>query len=102
RLLFRYRSSRLSPALPWSGLLRLERHPLGPRFYVLGRRVHEWHVGLAVLAGAVVVSALGRVGLVAALAIALVGGWLVVKDWPDVSGRQRDTSSWRLGLHRQP
>ena len=32
-------------------MLKVERHRLGPRVYVLGRRIHEWHLGLAVLAG---------------------------------------------------
>src|SRR5581483_7542557 len=82
-------------------LLRLERHRLGPRVYVLGRRVHEWHLGLALVAAAVVVAALGRVGLLAAVVIAVVGGWLLVKDWPDLSGRP-DTAGWRLGVHRRP
>jgi len=83
-------------------MLRFERHSLGPRVYLLGRRIHEWHVGLVILAAAVVVSALGRVGLAAAAAIAVAGGWLVAKDWPDLSGRRRDTTRWRLGLHRAP
>ncbi len=34
-------------------MIRLRRHALGPRCYVLGRRLHEWHVGLAVLLGAI-------------------------------------------------
>ncbi len=83
-------------------MLRLERHRLGPRLFVLGRRVHEWHLGALVLVAAVVVGALGRVELAAAAAIALAGGWLVAKDWPDLSRRRRDTAGWRLGLHRRP
>ena len=30
-------------------MLRLVRHPLGVRMYVFRRRIHEWHLGLAVL-----------------------------------------------------
>jgi hypothetical protein len=31
-------------------MLKLDRHPLGVRVYVLRHRIHEWHAGLAVLA----------------------------------------------------
>ena len=34
-------------------MLRLDRNPLGPRVFAFGRRIHEWHLGLAVLALAV-------------------------------------------------
>src|SRR5205814_354016 len=30
-------------------MLRLERHPFGPRVYLLHRRIHEYHLGLAIL-----------------------------------------------------
>ena len=30
-------------------MLRIDRHRLGPRVYVLGARVHEWHLGAALL-----------------------------------------------------
>ena len=30
-------------------MLRLERHPFGPRVYLLRRRIHEYHLGLAIL-----------------------------------------------------
>jgi hypothetical protein len=69
--------------------VRIERHRLGPRLHVLGRRVHEYEVGLALL-----------------LAgpkrrwTAIVGAWLVVKDWPDLFPATRDRASWRLGIHR--
>ena len=33
------------------GVLRIDRHRLGPRVYVLGTRVHEWHLGAALLLG---------------------------------------------------
>ena len=32
----------------------------------------------------------------------LLGGWLVVKDWPDLTARGRDQAAWRLGIHRRP
>lgn len=82
--------------------LRLERHRLGPRVFVFGVRIHEWHLGLALAAayGAAV-----RIGLVhlrysAALALPAVGLWLILKDWRDLFRSQRDTASWQLGLHR--
>jgi lysyl-tRNA synthetase, class II len=81
-------------------VLRIDRHRLGPRVYVLGTRVHEWHLGtallLALLAGALV----DRVELSLATGIAaLAGTWLVAKDWRDLSPSRRDTTEWRLGLH---
>jgi lysyl-tRNA synthetase class 2 len=71
--------------------------------YVLGRRVHEWHLGCAFLLAVAIGMALrpdyDSVG--AALA-ALAGLWLVAKDWRDVFGSGRDTSAWRVGLHARP
>jgi lysyl-tRNA synthetase, class II len=83
-------------------LLRLERHRLGPRVYVHGIRVHEWHLGV-VLAAAYVAAI--RLGLVhvrysAMLALPAAGLWLIAKDWRDLFRSQRDTASWQLGLHR--
>lgn len=83
-------------------LLRLERHRLGPRVHVLGRRVHEWHFGLAVIALAIG----GRLGglwreELATGAIAALGAYLVVKDWHDLVPSHRDTASWTLGIHRR-
>jgi lysyl-tRNA synthetase, class II len=83
-------------------MLRLERHPFGPRVYVLRRRIHEYHLGLAVLA-ALAVGAffdLDDLGLAAVLA-ALVGLWLVAKDWRDLVPSKRDSASWQIGLHRR-
>src|SRR5438477_4100193 len=83
-------------------MLRLERHPFGPRVYVLHRRIHEYHLGLAVLAG-LAVGAFFDVddfGLATALAT-LVGVWLVAKDWRDLVPSKRDSASWQLGVHRR-
>jgi hypothetical protein len=63
------------------GMVRIERHELGPRVHVLGRRVHEYQAGLAAV---------------------LLGGWLIVKDWPDLFPGTRDKASWRLGIHQLP
>src|SRR5262249_57757818 len=84
-------------------MLRLERHPFGPRVYVLRRRIHEYHLGLAVLA-ALAVGAFFDVedfGLATALAT-LVGLWLVVKDWRDLVPSNPDSPPWHFGLHRRP
>jgi lysyl-tRNA synthetase class 2 len=69
--------------------------------YVLGRRVHEWHLGVGVLA------LLGVLDLERALhggpveyLLAFVGVWAIVKDWRDLTPRRRDTAAWRIGLHR--
>ena len=69
--------------------------------YVLGRRVHEYQVGLAVLAAVPLAMALGRGGISpSSIVLALTGAWLVVKDWRDILPSRRDTSLWRLGVHR--
>src|SRR4029078_9760125 len=91
--------------VPWHSvgtMLRLERHPFGPRVYVLRHRIHEYHLGLAVLA-ALAVGALFDVvdlGLATTLAT-FVGVWLVAKDWRDLVPSKRDSASWQLGLHRR-
>ena len=83
-------------------MLTLDRHPLGVRVYVLRRRIHEWHVGLVVLAFAAVVALIGRLGLGPPLLIGLIGLWLVAKDWHDLTPTGRDATSWQLGIHRRP
>jgi lysyl-tRNA synthetase class 2 len=82
-------------------VIRLERHPQGPRLFVLGRRVHECHVGLATLAGTAVAAAVAwRFPLWLGAALAL-GAYMTVKDARDLVPRWRDTGAWRLGLHRR-
>jgi lysyl-tRNA synthetase class 2 len=81
-------------------MVRLERHPSGPRVYVLGRRIHDFHCGFAVAAVATAIGSLGKDR--AALLLFLVAGWLVVKDWRDLFPQLRDTASWRLWIHRVP
>ena len=83
-------------------MLRIERHRLGLRVYVWGRRLHEWHLGMFVLGFAAVVGVSGRVGTVPAVVIGALGFWLVAKDWRDLVGSGRDTAAWRLGFHRRP
>ena len=83
-------------------MLRVERHRLGVRVYLFRRRIHEWHLGLAVLTADALAGLLGALAPVPSLVIALVGVWLVAKDWPDLTRSGRDATAWRLGLHRRP
>ena len=86
-----------------SVVLRIDRHRLGPRVYVLGTRVHEWHLGAALLLGLAVAAALRDIDPSLATGAALfVGVWLVAKDWHDLVPSRRDTAAWRLGLHLRP
>jgi lysyl-tRNA synthetase class 2 len=81
-------------------VLRIDRHRLGPRVYVLGARIHEWHLGVALLLGIAVGGLFDRVDdNVATGAAILAGLWLVAKDWRDLFPAHRDTAAWRLGLH---
>ena len=84
-------------------VLRLERHRLGPRVYVLGLRVHEFALGFAVLAlllggGIVEWWELTR----ATIAATALGSWLVLKDWRDLVPSKRNTAAWSLLPHRVP
>src|SRR3954453_4941851 len=80
-----------------------DRHRLGPRVYVLGARVHEWHLGAAVLVALTGALAFDRIEQrVTALASAAAGVWLVAKDWQALLPSRRDTAAWRLGLHSCP
>ncbi len=84
-------------------MFRVDRHDLGPRLYVLGRRVHECHAGLALSAAAVLVLVAGwPLPAAPALAALAVGAWLVWKDWRDLFPHLRDTAAWSAGMHRLP
>ena len=84
-------------------MLRIERHRLGPRVYVLGTRVHEWHLGLAILLALGSAALLDHAGSgFGTLALASAGVLLIVKDWRDLVPSKRDTAAWRLGLHMEP
>src|ERR1044072_1343948 len=82
------------------GVLRIDRHRLGPRVYFRGARIHEWDLGCALLPALAVAALSGRVddglGTAAALGVAV---WLIAKDWRHLSPAHRDTAAWRVGLH---
>ena len=83
-------------------MIRLERHDLGPRVYVLGLRVHEVAVGLAVLAPLLVLGATDHWEVTRRfLAVAAIGVWLVAKDWHDLFPSRRNTRAWGLVRHRR-
>src|SRR6266498_2173175 len=84
-------------------VLRICKHRLGPRVYVMGARVHEWHLGAALLlalAAGVVADRIDE-SLPAGL-LGVTGIWLIAKDWRDLSPSRRDTAAWRLGVHIRP
>jgi hypothetical protein len=83
--------------------IQLERHVQGPRVYVAGRRIHEFQLGFAILTvpGAIVPAGVPLVSLWTVVT-ALLGAYLVVKDWPDLFPATRDKASWSWGLHRLP
>ena len=80
-------------------MLRIDRHRLGPRVYVLGARIHEWHLGLALLLALAAGALADRVDGLGSAAAAVVGVWLIAKDWRDLFPAHRDSAAWRLGLH---
>lgn len=83
------------------GVLRLERHELGPRVYVLGQRIHEFALGLAVLALLLVLALTDHTEVTKRFDAAMaVGSWLVIKDWRDLFPSKRNTASWSLLPHR--
>jgi hypothetical protein len=85
----------------WRDAVRLERHRLGPRLHLFGRRVHEYQAGLAMLALPPLVAGASWTPTSPRQRLAALAGlWLVVKDWPDLFPATRDRASWRLGIHR--
>ena len=84
-------------------MLRLERHRLGPRVYVFGLRIHEFALGLTVLAVVLVGGFAELWELTRRTEVAaLFGTWLVGKDWRDLFPSKRNTASWGLLPHRVP
>lgn len=84
-------------------ICRIERHRLGPRVYLFGRRVHEWHLGVAMVSAYLVGIGLHAIAATStgALVFCAAACWLVIKDWRDLVPAFRDTASWQLGLHRR-
>jgi lysyl-tRNA synthetase class 2 len=84
-------------------LVRVDRHRLGPRLYVLGRRVHECHAGIA-LAGLALLDLLVEWPAPALPAVGLlgIGLWMLWKDWRDLFPPLRDKAAWSAGAHRPP
>jgi hypothetical protein len=84
-------------------VLRLERHLLGPRVYLCGLRIHEFALGLSVLAVLLVggFAELWELSRRTEVAV-LFGTWLIGKDWRDLFPSKRNTASWGLLLHRVP
>ena len=70
--------------------------------YVLGRRIHEWHLGAVLVTGvfAGIVTDAWEPSLLAGT-MGAVGVWLLLKDWRDLVPSRRDTAAWRVGLHRR-
>jgi hypothetical protein len=78
-------------------------HPLGPRVYVAGMRVHECWAGLVATLAVAMGHATGRTGPQPLdMAVLIVAAWMMLKDWPDFFPSRRDTYGWRVGLHRRP
>ena len=82
-------------------MLRVERHELGPRVYVLGQRIHEFALGFAVLALLLTMALSDHWELTRRFDAATVfGAWLVIKDWRDLFPSKRNTAAWSLLPHR--
>ncbi len=82
-------------------MLRVERHELGPRVYVLGQRIHEFALGFAELASVLAMGRSGHWELTRRFdAATTVGAWLVIKDWRDLFPSKRNTAAWSLLPHR--
>lgn len=80
--------------------MRIERHAYGPRLFVWGRRIHEWHAGAVILAVALIASVAGIAFAWHVRAASLaIGVWLIAKDWHDLTPGGRDTATWSLWLH---
>ena len=82
-------------------MLRVEKHELGPRVYVLGQRIHEFALGFAVLALLLAMALSDHWEPTKRFDAATVfGAWLVIKDWRDLFPSKRNTSAWSLLPHR--
>jgi lysyl-tRNA synthetase class 2 len=83
-------------------LIRIERHRQGPRLFLFGVRIHEVHLGLAIVASTVLGAQLGLWRYSSWTGAALViGAYMAVKDARDLLSSTRDTGAWRIGMHRR-
>lgn len=84
-------------------MLRLERHRLGPRVYILGVRIHEFALGFAVI-GVLLIGGWAEFWDLTRRteSAALFGTFLVGKDWRDLFPSKRNTAAWSLLPHRVP
>jgi lysyl-tRNA synthetase class 2 len=82
-------------------LAEVQQHQLGPRLWIAGVRIHEWHAGVVLLLAAGVTVDMG-LPLLPTLIAALAGAWLLIKDWNDLFPSRRDTAAWRVAVHRRP
>src|SRR2546430_14128826 len=74
-------------------VLRIDRHRLGPRVYVLGARVHEWHLGAVLLLGLAAGAAFHHVGDGAGTGVARPARLrLPLQDRPHPPPPPRDTT----------
>ena len=66
--------------------------------------MHEWHLGLFLVALDLTAAARGAMPLASGrgLCLLLVGLWLIAKDWRDLHPSTRDSAAWQIGLHRPP
>ena len=83
-------------------MLHIERHRLGPRVYVIGQRIHEVGIGLAMLGvlGSLLLAEVLSVHMRPVDAAGVVGTWLVAKDWRDLFPSKRNTAGWGWVAHR--
>ncbi len=83
-------------------IVHIRRHPLGPRVYVGGLRVHECWAGFAASIALLAAEATNHTAhRRLETAVALVAAWMMAKDWPDFFPSRRDTYAWRVGVHRR-
>ena len=84
-------------------MLRLERHRLGPRVYVLGLRIHEFALGFALLAALLAGGVVDAWALTHRTeAVTAAGSWLVAQASRSSYPSKRNTGRWSLLPHRVP
>jgi len=83
-------------------IVHIRRHPLGPRVYVAGVRVHECFAGVVATVALLAVEVTDHTTHRPFEAmVGVVATWMMAKDWPDFFPSRRDTYTWRVGVHRR-